>query len=898
MASGEGRSNPSTSGDAGRDHHEDFGNEYGPPLPTQEELREMEHRRLVGEATNLMLNFAKDPKLAKYMSETAFQDVQAQLKATTTSLPKPDSKKQYSEKELEEELDARLARILGAQKQGKKHDRKRKKSTDFNGYLGSQSTFDKAKKHRKHAAVPSSSSSSESSSESSEEERRSKKRSRRHRHGKAKKKTKKSRCRRVHDSSTEDSSSGSSDSEDGHFYANKKNFYKANQYDFLEDKSQKVREFKEGGQSIKFETFSGYKDASKALSFIQQFDIAFAGGRYSEHSKIRRAASYFKGNARTWWSTLLLNKTAPKISFREQIERFTLGLPTEIRDHCLEQKSASIQELMSHAKRGFAIHSGSLTYPTDDGMTQREDQSAGADTKKRERYPEKKDARSTLTTQERSRLMREGKCFGCGEPGHISAKCPKKALNEKKDKDDDRPESSRAEDRVVYHLMFAIEALLESIRVLSRMWRSYVSSQRIAWGDCKVAEAIEAALQKLECPHLLQVHQIQGLDYPAVHLVMQWLMENSSTIQAKMCNQVFSLAIEKSKSFPHDANRQLKFEGSSSVVSDCPLSKDDDVCRLTKDPVVELSSEKAWKMESQPQHLSCQAVALLKQIAELEKTNRSLREQKTDLEVELLKTKEKRKGQEREESELVLETKIPKEKVGNAGALELVQNLLPLLEQSKVSPQEELQFQSSCRQQRAELLLEAEEKQCKEQVCKANVEPIFQQDIMKLKLLKGDMATKNQKFVLYRRKLDEVPSHTELMQYERCFVELYLRIQEKLQETRKRFATYNALAEANELTLKEISLLNSIHAQFEEVVKSQRGRTKLVASMSDIAKGMNQKVERMEARLLAEQNSLSALKKRHSQLVAERRRYENLMDLFQDACTRNELLRSSLHQET
>ncbi|MCO5588486.1 hypothetical protein L7F22_042443 [Adiantum nelumboides] len=251
MASGEGQSNPSTFGDAGGDHNEDFSNEYGPPLPTQEELRETEHRRLVGEATNLMLNFAKDPKLAKYMSETAFQDVQAQWKATTTSPSKPDSKKQYSEKELEEEIDARLARILGAQKQGKKHDRKRKKSIDFPGYLGSQSTFDKAKKHKKRAAVPSSSSSSYSSSESSEEERRSKKRSKRHRHGKSKRKTRKSRSRRVDDSSTDDSSTDSLDSEDGHFYANKKNFYKAKQYDFLEDKSKKVREFKEGGQSIK-----------------------------------------------------------------------------------------------------------------------------------------------------------------------------------------------------------------------------------------------------------------------------------------------------------------------------------------------------------------------------------------------------------------------------------------------------------------------------------------------------------------------------------------------------------------------------------------------------------------------------------------------------------------------
>ncbi|MCO5561212.1 hypothetical protein L7F22_014833 [Adiantum nelumboides] len=103
MASGEGHSNPSTSGDAGGDHNKDYGNEHGPPLPTQEELREMEHRRLVGEATNMMLNFAEDPKLAKYMIETAFQGVHAQWKATTTSPLKPDSRKQYSEKQLEEE---------------------------------------------------------------------------------------------------------------------------------------------------------------------------------------------------------------------------------------------------------------------------------------------------------------------------------------------------------------------------------------------------------------------------------------------------------------------------------------------------------------------------------------------------------------------------------------------------------------------------------------------------------------------------------------------------------------------------------------------------------------------------------------------------------------------------
>ncbi|MCO5550458.1 hypothetical protein L7F22_003945 [Adiantum nelumboides] len=136
MASGEGQSNPSISGDAGGDHNEDYGNEYGPPLPTREELREMEHRRLVGEATNMMPNFAKDSKLAKNMTETAFQDVHAQWKATTTSPPKPDSKKQYSEKELEEEVEARLARILGAQDKRQKARQKAKEKHRFFRLLG------------------------------------------------------------------------------------------------------------------------------------------------------------------------------------------------------------------------------------------------------------------------------------------------------------------------------------------------------------------------------------------------------------------------------------------------------------------------------------------------------------------------------------------------------------------------------------------------------------------------------------------------------------------------------------------------------------------------------------------------------------------------------------------
>ncbi|MCO5557969.1 hypothetical protein L7F22_011543 [Adiantum nelumboides] len=189
MASGEDQLTPSTSGDAGRDHNEDSGNEYGPPWPTQAEQREMEHRKLIGYATDMMLSFAKDLKLTKYMTETSFQDVHAQWKKTTTSPSKFALKKQ--QKELEEVGDARIAQLFDVQKKGKKHGKKRKKGIDFPGYLGRQSTFDKAKKHKKRLRfeeVPSSSSSSsDSSSDSSEDDRKGKKRSKKQRFKKGKK---------------------------------------------------------------------------------------------------------------------------------------------------------------------------------------------------------------------------------------------------------------------------------------------------------------------------------------------------------------------------------------------------------------------------------------------------------------------------------------------------------------------------------------------------------------------------------------------------------------------------------------------------------------------------------------------------------------------------------------
>lgn len=56
------------------------------------------------------------------------------------------------------------------------------------------------------------------------------------------------------------------------------------------------------------------------------------------------------------------------------------------------------------------------------------------------------------------------------------------------------------------------------------------------------------------------------------------------------------------------------------------------------------------------------------------------------------------------------------------------------------------------------------------------------------------------------RMIDDVPSRSELIQYERRFVELYEQVSDKLDETRKHFSTYNALDQKRTYIQKEVSL--------------------------------------------------------------------------------------------
>ncbi|MCO5572890.1 hypothetical protein L7F22_026651 [Adiantum nelumboides] len=74
---------------------------------------------------------------------------------------------------------------------------------------------------------------------------------------------------------------------------------------------EKPTPYKEGGKGVTFTTFTRFDDRKKALSFLQQFEKAYAGGNFTEASKVCKAATYLTGNAGQWWTTLLLQGQAP-----------------------------------------------------------------------------------------------------------------------------------------------------------------------------------------------------------------------------------------------------------------------------------------------------------------------------------------------------------------------------------------------------------------------------------------------------------------------------------------------------------------------------------------------------------------------------------------------------------
>lgn len=241
-----------------------------------------------------------------------------------------------------------------------------------------------------------------------------------------------------------------------------------------------------------------------------------------------------------------------------------------------------------------------------------------------------------------------------------------------------------------------------------------------------------------------------------------------------------------------------------------------------------------------------------------------------------------------------------RERIIEEGADAAVQKLISPMQILKTLETKKAEFEFDCDAKRSALQSEVNNLEemiangCDENSLLDGLNDSINKAMEKLDSANKELAARLRAVLSLKRQLDDVPVQSELVQYERRFSELNAHIQDKLQQTRKYYATYNALLEIKELMLKETSLLNSISSQFQDAIASTEGRTKLLESMEGIRKGSQQKLEKVQLGSQEEKKLCDALKDKYAVSVTEQRRCYSLLKAFQEECARNERLKNQI----
>lgn len=238
---------------------------------------------------------------------------------------------------------------------------------------------------------------------------------------------------------------------------------------------------------------------------------------------------------------------------------------------------------------------------------------------------------------------------------------------------------------------------------------------------------------------------------------------------------------------------------------------------------------------------------------------------------------------------------------GSAEQKELatIKNLINLNEQLKLK---EVEFKTKCKAKRQEYLdkikvFDAEESEdTAEMKQQKEIEEMYVKVVNKYNHLRQMLAEANREVALAVRVIDDTPTRTELIQYERRFVELYQQVAAKLEETRKYYDMYNILETTLGFIQKEIKLLNSISENFNEAMKSATSKAEFSKQFENIFRGVEESLKRQENTLMSKQQVLEQHKQVYQTLVDEQRKYYKAVKDFQDECNKNEWLMAKLEE--
>ena len=178
------------------------------------------------------------------------------------------------------------------------------------------------------------------------------------------------------------------------------------------------------------------------------------------------------------------------------------------------------------------------------------------------------------------------------------------------------------------------------------------------------------------------------------------------------------------------------------------------------------------------------------------------------------------------------------------------------------------------------------------------VERMHAAELENLNKIRRVLARKNQEIAGLNRRIDEVPTRAELLQYERRFVELYELSSEKHVETKKFYELYNSLNASYDFMTTEVKLLNSVIEGFPGAVLkgSPAARAEFITKFEAILAGVASNKAHVAAESAEVATRKDLLVAKYNTLLDKQRHYFKVVKEFQDECVRNSLLEDAVQK--
>lgn len=232
----------------------------------------------------------------------------------------------------------------------------------------------------------------------------------------------------------------------------------------------------------------------------------------------------------------------------------------------------------------------------------------------------------------------------------------------------------------------------------------------------------------------------------------------------------------------------------------------------------------------------------------------------------------------------------------------ILRQLRALLATTDSLEQNEKDFKLACKKQMEDLKAKILKMQAEGQDEDEDTERIrqieaqYDEDSQKLQRIRKLLSKKKREIAGIERLVDEIPSRTELSQYQKRFLELYSQVASKLSETRQYYSLYNTLDSTKIYLSREVSLLNSIFDNFDKAKASKSNQERFIDSLETMLKGVRDLQVKVEGKRAEEKAMRDKSNEKYLQLVDKQRQYFKTIIDFQEECRRTDLLQMKMSE--